>query len=192
MTNVPYRCARQSIKRWFGLVLGGFSLLVAALALPMPQPLWAGELDIVAPLIELPVKPPAPEFSLLTIGGERHRLVDHAGEVVVVNFWASWCLPCLKEMPSFDRAAAALRDDGVIFVAINMGDKPEQVRRYLEKTPLSLTVLLDPGARVSAKWQVTSLPVTYVVDRQGRIHSGALGSRQWDAPEMLARLKGMT
>ena len=169
-----------------------FALLIAGLTLPMPQPLHAAETSIETTLTELPVKPVAPAFLLRTLAGEEHQISDYSGQVVVVNFWATWCLPCLKEMPSLERAAQAMEKDGVKFLAINMGDRRAQVRRFLERHPLSLTVLLDPGARVSAKWQVTSLPVTYIVDRSGHIHSGAIGTRIWDSPILLERFRQLS
>lgn len=94
----------------------------------------------------------APVFLLPDIDGVQVRLDDFRGKVLVVNFWAVWCKPCREEMPSLERGSRWLeRFDGRI-ITINMGDSPEMIRRFLEKNPVDLPILLDADAETSTNW----------------------------------------
>ncbi len=160
-------------------------LLLAVLLLAGAPVLAAGTLT---PLYD---RPPAPDFTLRDLDGKTVRLADFRGQVLVVNFWATWCPPCRKEMPSIERGARWLERFGGRFIAINMGEKPEAVRRYLEKQPLELRILLDPGGVTAGDWGVQGLPVTFVVDPQGRIAYKAMGTREWDDPLLLVPIRAL-
>ncbi|PLX60756.1 peroxiredoxin [Sedimenticola selenatireducens] len=140
-----------------------------------------------------PVDPPteAPAFTLQDTGGNRISLADYRGKVLVVNFWATWCPPCRREMPSLNRAAAWLKKYDVALIAINSGERADKVEKFLQEQPLDFPVLLDPDSTVSTQWKATRLPITYVVDPQGRLVYRALGSREWDAPELLVPIRGL-
>ncbi|WP_260293432.1 peroxiredoxin family protein [Sedimenticola hydrogenitrophicus] len=140
-------------------------------------------------LIDEPTE--APAFALQDTRGNRVSLADYRGKVLVVNFWATWCPPCRKEMPSLNRAAAWLNKYGVELIAINVGERADQVEKFLQEVPLDFPVLLDPDTAVSSRWDAMRLPVTYVVDPQGRIVYRALGSREWDAPELLVPIRAL-
>jgi peroxiredoxin len=133
----------------------------------------------------------APAFTLQDTRGNRISLADYRGKVLVVNFWATWCPPCRKEMPSLNRAAAWLNKYGVELIAINVGERADKVEKFLQELPLDFPVLLDPDTEVSSRWDAMRLPVTYVVDPQGRIVYRALGSREWDAPELLVPIRAL-
>ena len=133
----------------------------------------------------------APDFLLPDIDGAQVRLDDFRGKVLVVNFWAVWCKPCREEMPSLERGSRWLeRFDGRI-ITINMGDSPEMIRRFLEKNPVNLPILLDADAEISANWGVTGLPTTFVVDPEGRIAYRAMGPREWDDPALLVPIRAL-
>jgi peroxiredoxin len=142
-------------------------------------------------LIELPDKPLAPEFTLTGTDGKTYSLSQFRGKVLVVNFWATWCEPCRREFPAMDRAMHGLAARNVHFLAINAGDSPAQVGRFLAAQPVAMPVLLDEGAATAAAWQVQGLPTTYVVAADGRIVYGAIGARDWSAPELLAQVAAL-
>jgi thiol-disulfide isomerase/thioredoxin len=162
-------------------------VLWAALALTVLMP---GPARGDTPALELSEVRDGPEatFRLTDLGGQARGLDLHRGEVVVVNFWATWCAPCRAEMASFERVHAEWRRQGIQLLAVNAGDPEESVRRYIANAAVSFPILLDRGATTTRAWQVPGLPATYIVGPDGRIEAAAIGIRDWDHPEMTAGL----
>ena len=163
-----------------------FSLLVAVLLLvgDVPRLAYANSL----PLIEFPVKPPAPPMQLHEYKGEAFDLAAYRGRVVVVNFWATWCAPCLKEMPALEKAWKKLQKENVLLVGVNLGDTERKIRRFLKHRPVSFPILMDIGSDMFEPWQIQRLPTTYVVGPDGLIHLGAIGDRDWASDEILSSI----
>jgi peroxiredoxin len=136
---------------------------------------------------------PQATLRLPDIDGRMHDLAAYRGDVVVVNFWATWCVPCVAEMAAFERAHREQWPAGVRLLAVNAGDPDDRVRRFIDRTAVTFPVLLDRSLEMTRAWQVTVFPTTYVVGRDGRVVAGALGVREWDGPEIasaLARWRG--
>lgn len=142
-------------------------------------------------LIPVYQRPPAPDLSLPDLYGKTITLSDFQGEVVVVNFWASWCPPCVNEMQSMQRGAEWLEKHRGRFVAVNMGEEREIVARFLAERDFDIPVLLDKDEKISALWGIRRLPATYVVDTKGRVAYQALGARRWDDPALLVPLRSL-
>lgn len=120
---------------------------------------------------------PAPDFTLATLDGREATLSDYAGQVVVVNFWATWCPPCKAEMPDINAYYEANRADGLVVLAVNAQEDKNTVSRFIQANGFSFPVLLDSDGRVEQQYQVRSFPTTYVIDRDGRvvyIHNGLI------------------
>ncbi len=119
----------------------------------------------------------APDFTLQDAGGRAYQLSSLAGNVVVVNFWASWCPPCQAEMPAFERAHQALADQGVMILAVNSTsqDTFADASRFVSERGLSFSILYDYDGAVSRAYQVSALPTTFFVDRQGVIRKVVIG-----------------
>jgi len=173
---MPRRAMRRSPAGWL-------LLMVALLSVP------TGAARAVEDIIALPVMPEAPALSLPQWPRGRLDLAAYRGRLLLVSFWAVWCRPCREEFPAMARAYQALREEGVAMVAVNSGDSPEAVERFLRDHPLPFPVLLDRDSAAAGEWQVQGLPTTYVVTPDGRIYGGAIGARAWDSPRMLASVR---
>ena len=111
----------------------------------------------------------APDFEIETFDGEMLRLSDLAGQVVVLNFWASWCPPCRWEMPAFEEIYQEYRDQGVTFIGIAMSDTLEEASGLAEQTGVTYPLALDTTNEVVRAYEVRSLPTTFFIDKDGRI-----------------------
>lgn len=131
---------------------------------------------------------PVPALSFTDIGGKELSLADFKGKLVVVNLWATWCAPCVKEMPSLGRMYAKLRDKGVALLAISQDrGGAKAVTPFLEKLGLqSLPAYLDPKGGVQRALAARGLPTTVIIDGQGRELGRYEGDAQWDGPDALA------
>lgn len=118
---------------------------------------------------------PAPLFELETVDGQIIKLSELKGEFVILNFWATWCVPCAKEMPEFQKAHQSLKDNKIKILAINFGESKKKVSKFIQDYHLSFPVLLDKFGNVSAKYRVTGLPVTYFITPDGIIRDKIFG-----------------
>lgn len=160
-----------------------FSFLIL-LNCTFSNPLFA--IDRIMDLI--PDKPPATDFQLPDLDGKPHRLSDYRGKMVLINFWATWCKPCRKEMPAIDKVDKQLKEKGLVVLAVHVGPSLDNIKKFLTTTPVGLKLLINDAIGLPG-WRVTGLPVTYLVDREGRLIAWALGERQWDSTQMIQFLE---
>ncbi len=120
-----------------------------------------------------------PALALQDIDGKPHRLEDHRGKVVLINFWATWCEPCRAEMPSMNRLRAALAGRPFEVLAVNLAESEARIRRFAGEVPLEFTVLLDRDSAAARAWRARVLPVSFLVGPDGRIRYWALGEVDW-------------
>ncbi|RYF24332.1 MAG: TlpA family protein disulfide reductase [Comamonadaceae bacterium] len=125
------------------------------------------------------------------VTGQRRTLADFAGRPLLVNFWATWCGPCRVEMPSLNALAERLAPDGLQFVAINHGEMPERVRRFLAEVPLQATVLLDRSQTLLSAWGGGALPATFVFDAKGQPRLWAQGERDWGHADLVQAVQAI-
>ena len=131
---------------------------------------------------------PLPDFSLVDMNGKQHSLADYKGKVVLINFWATWCPPCVKEMPSMQRLQDKFSDQPFETLAVNMGEDKATIQAFLDseqmkKTPLSFSILLDSDGAVLKSWKIFAFPTTFLIDKEGNITHGLFGGLEWDSPE---------
>jgi cytochrome c biogenesis protein CcmG, thiol:disulfide interchange protein DsbE len=117
----------------------------------------------------------APDFELQTFDGQTLSLADLRGQVVVINFWASWCKPCEEEAADLENAWQTYRDRGVVFVGVAYVDTDTESRRYLERLQITYPNGPDLGTRISQRYRVRAVPETFVVDRTGNLASVYVG-----------------
>ncbi len=144
-------------------------------------------------LLPIPERPMAPEFVLVDADGKQHRLSDYRGNVVAINFWATWCPPCLREMPSMQRLWDRWKNKNFVILAIDVGEDDETVFRFTIEldTPLEFPLLLDREGKVVAQWPVLGLPTTFILDKQGRVVYRAVGGREWDQAEFYGPIESL-
>jgi peroxiredoxin len=142
-------------------------------------------------LTPVPDRPPAPDFDLKDPDGKPVRLLDFRGKPLIVNFWATWCPPCREEMPSMQRAHAAVSKEGIGVVAINVGEDADTVAQFLASAQVQFPLPLDETSKVVMSYPVRGLPTTFVVDSDGRLAYVATGEREWDDPALLNLVRAL-
>ena len=145
-----------------------------------PATLALGLTPVVAPL----VGGRAPDFEALDTGGNRLRLSELQGRVVVLNFWATWCEPCRAEMPLLQARARGLENQGLSVIGVNFDEAATVVRAFQNELELSFPLLLDPGGHINALYRVLAYPTTFFVDAAGVIrfqHLGVMDEGQLDS-----------
>ena len=118
---------------------------------------------------------PAPEFTLKDLKGHPVSLADYRGKVVLLNFWATWCEPCKKEMPEMQAAYEKFKDRGFVVLSVNFGEDSDPAGAFAHHGLLTFPILLDPKVSVAARYGVVSLPVSFFIDSEGIIQERVFG-----------------
>lgn len=174
MTETTKRAVLSLVLPFVGLLVG----------LAWTSTARAGELTEVAAAR-------APALDLPDLDGQTRSLDEFAGKVLVVNFWASWCSPCIQELPSLQRLASAMRDHPFALVTVNVGESARRARTALQRAGVDFTVLLDAGSTAFAAWGANVFPTTYVLDPDGRIRYLGRGPLDWDRDDIIAALRAL-
>ena len=152
--------------------------LLALLVLLLPLSALSGGLKAVQGRAT-----PGLAFSLAS--GQTLEMGALKGKVVLVNFWATWCPPCRREMPSMDRLDKMETGRPFTIVAVNVKESDDLVERFLEEMPVGFPVALDPEGKLAAAWKAFVYPTSYLVDKAGRIRYSLNGTLEWDEPEVV-------
>jgi len=110
---------------------------------------------------------------------------------VLINFWATWCPPCRREMPSMERLSQALKGEDFVVLAVDVGEDADTIHAFTSQLDATLRfpILLDSTSRAMQAWKVAGLPTTFLVDKQGRIAASAIGGREFDHPEIVRAIR---
>jgi peroxiredoxin len=126
---------------------------------------------------------PAPDFRLPSLTGEAVGLAGLRGRIVVVNFWATWCPPCVEEMPSLERLHRALGPEGLVVLGISADEDEAALKAFVARAGVTFPILRDPGGRsAAALYRTTGYPETFVIDAKGVLHETFIGPADWAAP----------
>jgi cytochrome c biogenesis protein CcmG/thiol:disulfide interchange protein DsbE len=134
----------------------------------------------------------APEFRLQALNGSVVSLADFRGKVVMVHFWATWCPPCVEEMPMIEQLSRALgsADFKILAVSVDEGGAGA-VAEFMQRNGLSLPALLDPGRSIASLYGTFKFPETYILDRRGVVKYKAIGPRNWTAPANMNAIRDL-
>lgn len=141
----------------------------------------------------MPVKQviPASDFVLADMDDEKVKFSDYRGKVILLNFWATWCPPCIREMPSMERLQQKVAAKDFKVVAVNQMEDADVVFAFTGQLPIDPTfqILLDTSSKVSQAYAVRGLPTTYLIDKKGNIRYRAVGGREFDHPDVVKIIK---
>lgn len=133
---------------------------------------------------------PAPEITLTDLAGNNANLADFRGRLVLINLWATWCEPCLREMPSLERLQSRLSDRIAVLAVSEDRGGGKAVEPFVEKLGLkSVKIYLDPKSAVGHAFEVRGLPTSLLIDREGKLVGRVEGAADWDSPKIMAVLE---
>ncbi len=160
--------------------------VLTAVALQTQAAMPDAELARQAGMESYPVALRAPHWRLPVLAGETRGPEDYKGRVVLLNFWASWCPPCRDEFPSLERLQKKLGGKDFTVLAVAVSDSADAITRFLGGRSPVFDILMDDDGKVSTAFRARGVPVTYLLDRQGRLLAGKTGPQHWDSPAMEA------
>ena len=134
-------------------------------------------------------KPAAPPIDLMTTDGAPFSLRALRGRVVLVNFWATWCEPCIREMPSLQQLRDQLHADGFEVLAVNYQEGPARINGFIEKMKLTLPIVRDTDGSVARAWRARIFPANFLIDRAGDIRYAMDGAADWTSPSLVSTIR---
>jgi thiol-disulfide isomerase/thioredoxin len=159
----------------------GIVLILLVLGLyPLSGP--AGELSEVPVALRL-------ELNLPDLSGQQRNLDEFAGKVLLVNFWASWCRPCIEEVPSIRRLIEVMADAPFAVIGVNVGEAERRVQTTVERLRMEFPILLDKDSATFKGWGANVLPTAYVLDRNGWVRYIGRGPLEWDRVDIIDMLR---
>ena len=132
-----------------------------------------------------------PALALTDLEGKPHRLADYRGKAVLVNFWATWCVPCRDEMPSIEKLRGSLEGRPFVVLAVNLAEPESRIRKFLEVVPVRFPVLLDKDGQAAKAWQARVLPATFIVGPDGVVRYQYFGELDWSKREVRETILGL-
>ena len=157
--------------------------IVAIICLTLAQAAVSRELS------RYTAQPGTATFDLPDVKGQQHRLDDYRGQVVLVNFWASWCPPCIQEMPVLEKLQQKLNEQPFEILAVNVGEAKYRVWKFVKLINFGLPVLLDERKDTFNAWGVSVLPTSFLLDKQGNIRYRVQGDTEWDSEDVGALIE---
>jgi peroxiredoxin len=148
---------------------------------------WTGsQISAASSLFQVYAKPtPAPDFSLENLQGKAVDIRDYRGQVVLLNFWATWCPNCRQESPCFEKLHLQYGAKGLVVLRIDTKESLQTVAKFAEKESLTAPVLLDKAGKVGRLFGIWAHPTTYLIDRRGMVRYRTVGPVDWTGPEPL-------
>ena len=151
----------------------------------------AAALAMALPALAGPAGAPAPQFTLTTRAGRDVSLTQYRGQVVMINFWASWCGPCRQEMPLLESIYKKYNKLGFTLLGVNVEPDSKAADDWLQATPVSFPILYDKESKVSKLYEVAGMPSTVIIDRRGKLRMLHRGYKPGDENEYLDSIRSL-
>jgi peroxiredoxin len=151
----------------------------------------AATLALALPVLADPAAAPAPAFTLAARGGKDVSLAQYQGQVVMINFWASWCGPCREEMPLLESIYKKYNKLGFTLLGVNVEPQSQAAEDFLKQTPVSFPILYDPQSKVSKLYDVAGMPSTVIIDRSGKLRMVHRGYQPGDENQYLDSIRAL-
>lgn len=172
-------CEMSKIKTWQWAILGAIIALVIL------------RLTSMKPSGPVKIGETAPRFTVPALQHGAIKLQAYRGKVVVLNFWATWCPPCVEETPSLEAFAQRVKDDGVIVLGVSVDEHEPALKKFAADYHLTYPIGRDPGGALAAHYGTYKFPETYIIDRTGRVAEKIIGAMDWTDPRMLAFVESL-
>ncbi len=147
----------------------------------------AGCLSFATPLPALDGVEPAPDITLPTPDGDMIALSDYRGKVIFLNFWGTYCPPCVAELPDIQNVYEALQDQDFVVIGLNVEEKPEKVKAFVSEHGITFPIIISPDATVNPLYQLKRMPTTWFIDRQGILRGKIEGQMSEEMALKIAR-----
>ncbi len=167
-----------TVAKWIAVGFAGVGVLWLALHPQSRRPAVLGD--------------PAPAFSLPRLPSGNLSLADFHGKVVVLNFWATWCPPCVAETPSLEAFASKMKDRGVVVLGVSVDQYPDALLQFVEQYHLTYPIARDPSRNVPTRYGTYKFPESYIIDRSGNVAEKIIGATNWTDPRMIAFVESLT
>lgn len=142
---------------------------------------------------DVPAEPsPVFDFEYTLLNGNTERLSVNRGKVVFLNFWATWCYPCRKEMPSLQYLRNEMKGESFRLLAVNYGDSPDRIMKFTEDSTYSFDIILDKDKAISNRLSIKGLPTTMIIDQSGRLLGRLIGPADWEDEAFIRFCKALS
>ncbi len=132
-----------------------------------------------------------PNFEYQLMTGEKEKFSDNKGKIILLNFWATWCFPCKKEMPGLEELNHAMKNEKFRLMAVNSGDKKARISKYLDKNPFSFDIIIDEDKRITRSVNLIGLPTTFILNGDLKVIGKVMGPIDWKEKSFIQFLKNM-
>jgi cytochrome c biogenesis protein CcmG, thiol:disulfide interchange protein DsbE len=133
----------------------------------------------------------APAFQVTTDAGRTVSRADFGGKLLVLNFWATWCPPCIEEMPSLNQFQQQFAGSGLVVVGVSVDQNEQAYRKFLDRVKVAFATARDPEARISSEYGTFKFPETYIINRDGKVVEKIVGPTNWTDEGLLTRVKNL-
>ena len=133
----------------------------------------------------------APDFTVTADSGQTFTVHNFNGKLLLLNFWATWCAPCVEEVPSLNQLARQLGPQGLVVLGVSVDKDPNAYKNFLQHFPVSFQTARDPDEKVNLKYGTIQFPESYLIDRNGKVVEKFISAQNWASPEMIQHVQSL-
>jgi len=133
----------------------------------------------------------APDFTVTADSGKTFTVHNFNGKLLLLNFWATWCAPCVEEVPSLNQLARQLGPQGLVVLGVSVDKDPNAYKNFLQHFPVSFQTARDPDEKVNLKYGTIQFPESYLIDRDGKVVEKFISAQNWASPEMIQHVQSL-